>query len=65
MGYSEENLAVFYDAGEISSFATQAMAWAYQQDIIHGKSSHTLDPKGAATRAEVAALVMNFYMNMK
>lgn len=40
---------------------TTAMQWAVGNKLISGKSSGTLlDPKGQATRIEVAAMVMNY-----
>ncbi|OOO00708.1 MAG: hypothetical protein ATN35_05940 [Epulopiscium sp. Nele67-Bin004] len=54
------SLNEFSDAGEISSYAEDAMAWAYQNGIIGGKGDGILDPKGEATRAEVAAIVLRY-----
>ena len=53
-------LATFQDAGEISSYAKNALAWANQLGIINGKSGGMLNPKGKATRAEVAQIMQNF-----
>lgn len=51
-------LDVFSDKGQVSSYATDAMKWAVTQEIISGKGNGKLDPKGTATRAECAAMVM-------
>ena len=36
------------------------MAWAVEQGILTGKTATTLDPKGNATRAEIATVLMRF-----
>ena len=53
----------FKDAVEISSYAKNALVWAHQQGIIAGKGNDILDPKGYATRAEVATIIIN-YLNI-
>ena len=49
----------FADQDSISSFAVTAVAWAQEQSIVGGKSGNRFDPKGNATRAEVATVLMN------
>lgn len=46
----------FRDEKQISSWATDAMKYAVESGLISGKGNNTLDPKGNATRAEVAAV---------
>ena len=53
-------LDTFKDAGEISAYAKNALAWANQMGIINGKGNGILDPKGYATRAEVATIIVNY-----
>ena len=36
------------------------MSWAVASELIYGKGKNNLDPRGTATRAEVAAFVMRF-----
>ena len=36
------------------------MSWAYAEGLITGKSVSTLAPKGEATRAEVATILMRY-----
>ena len=48
----------FADADQISGYAEDAMLWATKAGIIGGKGNGQLDPKGCATRAEVAAMLM-------
>ncbi|QIB70425.1 M28 family peptidase [Aminipila butyrica] len=50
------NLASFHDQGQISAYAKEAVTWAIGTGLMNGKSSGQLDPKGTATRAEVAAM---------
>ena len=50
----------FVDADQISGYAENAMLWATKAGIIGGKGNGQLDPKGYATRAEVAAMLMRY-----
>ncbi|MEG1878285.1 MAG: S-layer homology domain-containing protein, partial [Pseudoflavonifractor sp.] len=52
-------LSRFTDAGDVSAFARQAMAWAHQKGLVQG-SGNALSPKQSATRAEVAAIMMRY-----
>lgn len=54
------DLSRFADAGAISGWAVDAVSWANASGIINGKSATILDPRGTATRAEVAAMICNF-----
>lgn len=56
----EYDLSDFNDTHEISAWAKQAMAWAVKNDIMHGRGNGILDPKGLATRAEAAVMLMQF-----
>ncbi len=49
----------FGDSGSVSDWASDAMNWAVAEGIITG-SNGILNPKGNATRAEVAAIMMRF-----
>ena len=44
--------------GEVSSWASGAMSWAYENGLFEGIGG-TLTSKGAATRAQVAAMMSN------
>lgn len=50
----------YADAGAISAYASDAMAWANAQGLINGVTASTLVPKGSATRAQVATIFMRF-----
>ena len=52
-------LTSFTDAGNVSSYATNAMKWAVGAGIITGSGSK-LDPQGSATRAQVAAMLHRY-----
>ena len=55
------DISKFNDASSVSDFAQEAMEWAYGTGIITGKYGETmLDPKGNATRAECATIIMRF-----
>lgn len=54
-----ENLMKFTDENQISSYAHEALQWAHAQGLILGKGGN-LDPKGNATRAEIATVIMRF-----
>lgn len=58
------DLAAFTDADEIGTWAADVVKWAVGADILHGTSDTTLAPKGTATRAEVATVLMNFCENV-
>ncbi len=53
----------FADAEEISSWALEAVTWAVDARLLSGKTGNLLDPRGSATRAEVAQILMNFLEN--
>lgn len=50
----------FPDAGDVSSFAADAMAWAVENGLLSGMGDGTLAPQGQATRAQVAAILQRF-----
>ena len=54
------DLSSYTDAGQISAYATDAMAWANAQGLITGVTKTTLEPQGNATRAQVATILMRF-----
>lgn len=48
----------FPDAGQVSSWASEAMQWAVSAGLISGTSQGTLNPGGNASRSEVASMLM-------
>ena len=55
-----ENLSGFPDAGKASRYAQTALQWAVEEGLLTGKKGGLLDPRGTATRAEVAAVLARF-----
>ena len=43
-----------------STWATETMSWAVAEGLISGVTADTLQPQGAATRAQVAAILQRF-----
>ncbi len=53
-------LSSYADAAATHDYALPAMQWAVSEGIISGRPDGTLDPRGTATRAEVATMLMRF-----
>lgn len=63
MGYDVSKVASlsgFSDAGEVAVWAKTAMGWVTGEGIITGSTGGQLLPKGNATRAQVAMILMRF-----
>ena len=63
MGYdvsAQADLSGFPDAGDIQSYATQALSWAVAEGLLQGFEDDSLRPGGTATRAQIAAVLMRF-----
>ena len=64
--YKKKNVSVtsdlkkFKDYKKVDSYANTAMQWAVGKGVITGNSDGTLNPKGTATRAEVAAMIQKY-----
>lgn len=54
------DLSAYSDAAAISSWATDVMRWAVAENLINGVTADALQPQGAATRAQVAAILERF-----
>lgn len=66
-GYSAAasmELSAFIDGANTSNWASEAVRWAAGVELLTGKSGNRLDPIGTATRAEVAQMLMNFYIQV-
>lgn len=57
---STQDISEFSDSNQVSGYAVNAMRWAVAVGIIKGNADGTLKPKGTATRAEAAAMIMRF-----
>lgn len=49
----------FADAGDISGWAKEAVAWARANKVISGVGDNRFDPNGSANRAQLAQVLMN------
>lgn len=61
MGYDTEgqaDLSGFTDLAQVSTYAREAMAWCVDAGLLSGTSPTTLSPRGQATRAQTAAVLM-------
>lgn len=59
------DLAAFQDADQISEWARVPVQWANVMKLLNGRTSTTLAPKGSATRAEVAKILVTFQDTVK
>lgn len=59
------DLAAFQDADQISEWARVPVQWANAMKLLNGRTSTTLAPKGSATRAEVAKILVTFLDTVK
>ncbi|MBO4787561.1 MAG: S-layer homology domain-containing protein [Lachnospiraceae bacterium] len=50
----------FDDASVVSDWAYEAMCWMTMNGVINGVGDNKLSPKGSATRAQVATMLMRF-----
>ncbi len=67
MGYDvskTSDLSGFSDAAKVSSYAQEAFSWVNAAEMITGTSTTTLSPTGAATRAQVATILMRLCENI-
>jgi hypothetical protein len=58
----KEEAIPFADDAEIADYAREALYAMQQAGVISGKPGNIADPKGNATRAEVAAMLHRFIM---
>ena len=58
------DLSAYDDASEIAGWAKEALSWANAEGLITGMTGTTLNPKGTATRAQVATILMRFCENV-
>ena len=50
----------YADKDKIEGYAINAILWAKAEGILGGKPGNLIDPKGLATRAEIATIFSNF-----
>lgn len=56
---AQADLSAFADGASLSPYAVEAMRWAVAVGIVNGMSGR-LAPQGAATRAQMAAMLMRY-----
>lgn len=56
----ETALEKFSDAKAVSDWAEKALCWAVTQEIMQGVSRTQMDPAGACTRAQLAAILVRY-----
>ena len=54
------SISNYTDAGQVSTYASNAVMWAVAEGLLNGRTSTTLEPKGNATRAEVATIIERY-----
>lgn len=60
----EGSLAVFADGSTASAYAVSALRWAVAKGLVYGQDGNILNPRGEATRAQVAAVLHRFVANI-
>jgi hypothetical protein len=58
---AEQTTLDFYDGDRTSPYAVPALLWATEKGIIIGRGNRRLDPRGNATRAEAAMMLMRYF----
>ena len=56
----EGDLSAFTDADSVTGYAVRNMVWAVKSGLIAGMGDNTINPKGNATRAQVATILMRY-----
>ena len=56
----DTNILSYSDAADVAEYAISAMQWACGAGVITGISESALAPRGEATRAQTAAMLMRF-----
>ena len=58
------DISNYKDYNKIDNYAKEAMKWAVSKKILYGNKDGLLNPKGNATRAEVAAIIDRYMKNV-
>lgn len=62
---AKADLSQFNDRGQISKWATESMQWAVGNKLLSGVGNRTLQPKGTATRAQLAVILKAYDENIR
>ena len=57
---AQGDLSAFTDAASVSDWAREPLVWAVDKGLINGMGDGTVNPRGTATRAQTAAILMRF-----
>lgn len=60
----QTSLTGYSDSASVSGWAEDAMQWAVAAGVVTGKGDGILDPKGNATRSEIATIMMRYCENI-
>lgn len=62
-GFSDDWMFLldYDDAGEISSWANEAMHWCVMNSVVNGYGDRILDPQGTAYRSQVVAMLHRLF----
>ena len=60
---AEAKLSAYEDNAQIGSYARDALAWATDAQLIQGTTPVTLNPRGNATRAQTAVIIMRYLLS--
>ena len=58
-------LAQFNDRGQVAAYAINSFSWAVSNKVVSGTSNTTLSPRGTATRAQVAVILIRYLENVE
>ncbi len=58
------DLGTYPDAGDVSSFAKEGMAWAVETGLVQGADDGKLSPAGSATRGQLATIFNRLVVNV-
>ena len=59
------SITSFADSGAVSVWAQGGVAWCVSAGLLNGKPNHLLDPKGTVTRAEMAQVLINYFIQFR
>lgn len=57
---AQGDLSAFVDGDTVSHYAVASMTWAVDNGILVGDEAGRLNPRGYATRAQIATIVMRY-----
>lgn len=58
-------LEQFKDKGQVAAYAVNGFSWAVSNKVVSGTSNTTLSPRGTATRAQVAVILIRYLENVE